>query len=61
MMLELLLPRTDAGAFVQLVITMSVGLPLVWWLRRRRATELTWFVGGSLVLVLGFYALRTVH
>ncbi len=60
-MLELLLPRTDAGALVQLVATLAVGLPLVWWLRRRRATEPLWFVIGLLVLAIGWYALRTVH
>ncbi|MGH2758006.1 MAG: hypothetical protein ACRDKJ_00415 [Actinomycetota bacterium] len=60
-MLELLLPRTDPGALVQLIATLAVGLPLLLWLRRRRATELSWFVGGLLVFLLGVYAFRTVH
>ena len=60
-MIELLLPRTDLGAFVQLATTLAIGIPLVVALRRRRARELLWFVGGSMVLVLSFFALRTVH
>ncbi len=60
-MIELLLPRTDLGALLQLVVTIVFGLPLALWLRRRRATEALWFVAGVLLLVLGFFAFRTVH
>lgn len=60
-MLELLLPRTDAGVAVQLVITLVAGVPLLAWLLRRRAHDLAWLVGGLMTLLLGFYAFRTVH
>lgn len=59
--MDVLLPRTDAGVFVQLVVTLVVGLPLLALTLRRRQTELAWFVGGGLVFLLGFFALRTVH
>lgn len=60
-MLELLLPRTDAGVLVQVALTIVIGTLLVVVLYRRRATELVWFVGGLELLLLGFYAFRTVH
>ena len=60
-MLDLLLPRTDAGVLVQVLLTIAIGTPLVVALYRRRATELVWFVGGLEVLLLGLYAFRTVH
>lgn len=60
-MLELLLPRTDAGALVQVVLTLLIGTPLVVYLYRRRLTELVWFVGGLELFLLAFYAFRTVH
>lgn len=60
-MIELFLPRTDPGVAVQLVATLVVGLPLVVMLARRRLTEVVWFVGGLVLLLLGFFALRTVH
>lgn len=60
-MLEILLPRTDAGALVQLIITLVVGVPALVILVRRRASEFSWLVGGLLLLVLAFYAFRTVH
>jgi hypothetical protein len=59
--LELLLPRTDAGVLVQVLLTIAIGTPLVVALYRRRAMELVWFVGGLEVLLLGLYAFRTVH
>lgn len=56
-----LLPRTDAGAFIQLLVVVGIGVPLVALLIRRRSTEAAWFVGGLLVFLLGFFALRTMH
>ena len=44
----------------QLVVTAIVGVPLIVVLARRGATELLWFVGGTLVLLLGVFAYRTV-
>lgn len=46
---------------MQLVATLVVGLPLVVMLARRRLTEVVWFVGGLVLLLLGFFAFRTVH
>lgn len=60
-MLELFVPRTDAGVLVQVALTILIGTPLVIALYRRRATELVWFVGGLELLLLGLYAFRTVH
>lgn len=60
-MLEILLPRTDLGALVQLIVVVATGVPLVVWLRRRRMTEQAWFAVGMLALLLGWFALRTVH
>jgi hypothetical protein len=58
---ELFVPRTDAGVLAQVVLTMIVGTPLVVALHRRRLTELVWFVGGLMLLLLGLFAFRTVH
>lgn len=58
---ELLLPRTDAGVLAQVALTILIGTPIVIALYRRRLTELVWFVGGLEVLLLSFYAFRTVH
>lgn len=60
-MIEILLPRTDAGVAAQLVVTLVVGLPLVIMLARRRLTDLVWFVGGLVLLMIGFFAFRSVH
>jgi hypothetical protein len=61
-LLHLILPRTDAGVAVQVLVTLLIGVPLVLLLYRRRAsTEIVWFVGGVVVLLLGLYALRTIH
>lgn len=58
---EFLVPRTDAGSLVQVVLTILIGTPIVIALYRRRLTELVWFVGGLELLLLGLYAYRTVH
>lgn len=60
-MLEILLPRTDAGVLVQVLVTIAIGAPIVYLLYRRRATEFLWFVGGLMILLLGLFAFRTVH
>jgi hypothetical protein len=57
----LFLPRTDGGVLAQLVLTISVGTPIVWSLWRRGLTELVWFAGGTVVLLLGLFAVRTIH
>ncbi|MGH7856571.1 MAG: hypothetical protein ACREQY_04510 [Candidatus Binatia bacterium] len=60
-MIELLLPRTDAGVAVQVAVTLAVGIPVVVSLARRRSHDLVWFVGGLGLLLLGFFAFRAVH
>jgi hypothetical protein len=58
---SLFLPRTDTGVIVQLVVTLVIGGPIVWSLWRHGHTELVWFAGGVVVLLLGLFAVRTVH
>ncbi len=58
-MVELLLPRTDAGALTQAVTAAVVYTGLVVAVRRNR--ELMWFVGGLASLTFAFFAVRTVH
>lgn len=60
-MVELLLPRTDAGVAVQVALTLVLGVPLFVWLRHRRLTEQAWLVGGAITFLLGFFAFRAVH
>lgn len=60
-MRSLFLPRTDAGVIVQLVLTLLVGGPIVWRVWKLGHSELTWFAGGIVVLLLGLFAVRTVH
>lgn len=58
-MLDLLLPRTDAGVAVQLIVAITVFAIAIYLVRR----HLEWriFVVGFAVLTLGLMALRTVH
>lgn len=60
-MRALLFPRTDGGVIAQLVLTLLIGGPIVWRLWRRGSSELVWFAGGVVVLLLGLFAVRTVH
>ena len=60
-MRQLLFPHTDAGVIAQLALTLIVGGPIVWALWRRGDTELVWFAGGVVVLLLGLFAVRTIH
>lgn len=58
-MIELLLPRTDAGVFVQVAVVAVVGALAVAATWRNR--ELRLFAVGCVVLTAGWMALRTVH
>ena len=60
-MRHLLFPRTDGGVIAQLIVTVLIGGPIVASFWRRRQTELVWFSGGIVVLLLGLFAVRTVH
>lgn len=58
-MIDLLLPRTDAGAFVQAVVAVVVfGTSLA---AVRRSREMLWFVSGLATITFAWFALRTVH
>ncbi len=46
---------------VQVLLTLIVGTPIVLTLFRRGLSELVWFVGGLMILLLGLFAYRTVH
>lgn len=56
---EVLLPRTDAGVAAQVVVTVVVAALALWLVRRNR--ELAWFVAGVTFIWVAFMALRTVH
>lgn len=58
-MADLLLPRTDAGALVQVVVAAAVLIPVAVVVRRQR--DLLVFVAGVGVALAAFFALRTVH
>ena len=60
MIRDLFLPRTDAGAFLQLVVVLVAFPPLVWWGYRRRR-ELGTLLLGVFIFILGYFALRAVH
>jgi hypothetical protein len=56
---ELLLPRTDAGALAQAVTAAVLFAGALVAVRRNR--DLLWFVGGLGTLTFAWFALRTVH
>ena len=51
----------EARSLRRLRHTIVVGTPIVWTLWRRGLTELVWFAGGTVVLLLGLFAVRTIH
>lgn len=56
---DILLPRTDAGAFAQAIViipALVLALVLV-----RADHDVRLFVAGLLVFAVAFFALRTVH
>jgi hypothetical protein len=55
---ELLLPRTDAGALAQAVAAAVATAGALIALRRNRDL---WFVGGLATLTFAWCALRTLH
>jgi hypothetical protein len=56
---ELLLPRTDAGALAQAVTAALVAAGALVAVRHNR--DLQWFVGGLASLTFAWFALRTLH
>jgi hypothetical protein len=60
-MVEVLLPRTDGGVVVQLLITLFAGSILLGILMRKGKPDAGWAVGGLFVLWGALMALRTLH
>ncbi len=58
-LMELLLPRTDAGVVAQLV-AFGTGATLTLWLIRRRR-DLLIFVSGLTLFALALMGLRALH
>ena len=58
--LDLLLPRTDAGVAVQLVLLLVIA-PVAIWAGFRRHRELGVFVTGCAVFALAVMGARAVH
>ena len=58
-MLEVLLPRTDAGAGIQLVIALALFLAATVAVRHNR--DLLWLVAGLGTVTFAWFALRTLH
>jgi hypothetical protein len=58
-LIDLLLPRTDAGVAAQVigaVVVFVVAGVLV-----RRSRDLLWFVGGLASVTFAWFAVRTLH
>ena len=60
MVRDLLLPRTDLGALVQVLVVFVVFPPLIY-LAARRQRDVGIFVTGVFMLLLGLMAVRTIH
>ncbi len=58
-LVELLLPRTDAGVAVQLVVVVAVIAALLW--RTWRQPDLRFLVAGAGFFTLGLFVLRASH
>ncbi len=58
-MIELLLPRTDGGVLVQVVVAVVSFAGLGFAVRRNR--DLLVFVSGLATITAAWFALRTVH
>ena len=58
-MRQILLPSTDAGVLVQVVVVTAVWVCLL--VIVRRSAEVRLLVGGLGMITLGWFALRTLH
>ena len=58
-MIELLLPRTDGGVLVQVVVAVVLFTGLGFAVRRNR--DLLVFVAGLATITAAWFALRTLH
>lgn len=59
LLVELALPRTDAGAFAQAALVAPVFLLGLW--RVRHNPDLRAFVAGVATLTFAWFALRAMH
>jgi hypothetical protein len=59
LLVDLALPRTDAGAFVQAAIAVPIFGIAVWRVRHNR--DIRTFVVGVATLTFAWFALRTLH
>ena len=58
-LVQLALPRTDAGAFVQAAIAVPIFGIALWRVRHNR--DIRTFVVGLATLTFAWFALRTLH
>jgi hypothetical protein len=59
LLVDLALPRTDAGAFLQAAIAVPIFGIALWRVRHNRDTRT--FVAGLATLTFAWFALRTLH
>ncbi|MBA2280033.1 MAG: hypothetical protein H0W25_02215 [Acidimicrobiia bacterium] len=59
LLIDLALPRTDAGAFVQAAIAAPIFGIALWRVRHNR--DIRTFVAGLACITIAWFALRTVH
>lgn len=59
LLVDLALPRTDAGAFVQAAIAVPIFGIALWRVRHNR--DIRTFVVGLATLTFAWFALRTLH
>ena len=59
LLVDLALPRTDAGAFVQAAIAVPIFGIAIWRVRHHR--DIRTFVVGVATLTFAWFALRTLH
>lgn len=58
-LLDVLLPRTDAGAGIQVIVAVALFCAAAVAVRRHR--ELLWFVAGLGTVTFAWFGLRTLH
>ncbi len=58
-LVDLALPRTDAGAFAQAAVALLLFGCALWRVRHNR--DVLTFVAGLAVMTFAWFALRTVH
>ncbi len=59
LLVDLALPRTDAGAFTQAAVVAALFSAALW--RARRNRDVLTFVAGLATITFAWFALRTLH